>query len=480
MVQNDKTSIVIKKVALEHKPPVPEEIHFPAMPNMYLELVENKNKVKQSLVNKEYVPGKTRAPVSPHHLSARLDQLLDNDEDDDDEDDDEVDDDETAADEYAAPAPVPVRPKYYPVPVQRKITVRDVEGSRNSSSSDDEDDDEDEDDEGAQVYRNFAAPDFHDDDEEDDRDGGGSRSSSDGGRSSVRQPPPVRRNPLIRGLRTERYESPYISPSLLVRQQQFQKPTDKERALQREFASGTTYRQVLPQDGDGGGGGFRKLPPTLSDLNLDVPPVIPNLENMQHNTEEQDLKRQLLFRFEQLRDKNPHLPEYTMHSDYKTMKQTYDHVIRKLSISDSVEHYKTYLIGGFMLVEYALGNWVGFDMQGFVQQQMVSMSSYEKLLIELGEKSYVEEESQWPVEVRLLGVIAMNAAFFIMSKLMMKKTGANILNMINSMNQHPNAPAQQTPSGGSSAGGYSLKKKRKMRGPNIDFDNLPDLSAEYQ
>jgi hypothetical protein len=114
--------------------------------------------------------------------------------------------------------------------------------------------------------------------------------------------------------------------------------------------------------------------------------------------------------------------------------------------------------------EFIFGNFLGFDMQGFTQQQIISMSSYEKLLIEIGEKSYVPEGSKWPVELRLLFMIIMNAAFFVVSKMMMKKTGANLMGMINNMNS-PSTTAS-APSG---------QQKRRMRGPNIDLDDIPDV-----
>ena len=98
-------------------------------------------------------------------------------------------------------------------------------------------------------------------------------------------------------------------------------------------------------------------------------------------------------------------------------------------------------------------------MQGFTQQQILSMNSYEKLLIELGEKSYVPSGSKWPCELRLLFLIIMNAAFFIVSKMIMKKTGANLMNMINGMNTS-SMPAPT--------------RKRKMRGPNINLDDIPE------
>ena len=71
-----------------------------------------------------------------------------------------------------------------------------------------------------------------------------------------------------------------------------------------------------------------------------------------------------------------------------------------------------------------------FDMEGFAQQQIASMSSYDQLLIELGEKTYVPEESKLPVEIRLLGMIVVNCNIYC-SKMIMKKTGSNIMGMMN-------------------------------------------------
>ena len=95
------------------------------------------------------------------------------------------------------------------------------------------------------------------------------------------------------------------------------------------------------------------------------------------------------------------------------------------------------------------------DMKGFAQQQMASMSSYKKLLMELGEKSYVPEGSKkWPVEIRLLFLIIMNAGIFVVGKLIMKKTGSNIMNMMSSFNK---------------------PKENKMKGPDIDLNNLDNI-----
>jgi hypothetical protein len=118
-------------------------------------------------------------------------------------------------------------------------------------------------------------------------------------------------------------------------------------------------------------------------------------------------------------------------------------------------------MGGFMLVEFVGSSFLKLDMSGFTQQQMVSMNSYEKLLIELGEKSYVPNDKNWPVEVRLLIMILVNAGMFIVTKMIMKKTGANLMNMMSNIT--PPRPTQNQP-----------PKKRKMNGPDINIEDIPE------
>ena len=211
---------------------------------------------------------------------------------------------------------------------------------------------------------------------------------------------------------------------------------------------------------------FNDEPPTLAELQQQgAYQANNNLRDInQPNMGEQELedrKREILFKFDLLKKSYPNstIPEFTIHSDLQAMQNAYNDSVRRLSLDSSVENYKTYLIGGFMLVEFIFGNFLKFDMQGFTQQQIVSMNSYEKLLIELGEKSYVPSGSKWPVELRLLFLIIMNAAFFIISKMIMKKTGANLMNMINGMNTSNKSNSIPT-------------KKRKMKGPNINLEDL--------
>lgn len=215
----------------------------------------------------------------------------------------------------------------------------------------------------------------------------------------------------------------------------------------------------------------KKLPPLLSELeskgNFYKPNDIRELRPpTKMEQEEEDMKRELMFKIDLLKKSYPNaiIPEFSIHSEYNTIKKTYDATVKRLSLDSTVETYKTYLIGAFMGCEFILGNYLGFDMEGFTQQQIMTMNTYDTLLIELGEKSYIPEGSNWPVEVRLLGLVLINVAFFIFGKIVLKKTGSNLMGMLNAMNN-------KTPQASSSV----PVQKRRMKGPEISIDELPEV-----
>jgi hypothetical protein len=364
--------------------------NFPNMPQLYLELMENKDKIKPNLANKDYNPDLNMDNFSDilsvqneNFQDSSFKKSLNVQRNEDDEDDDEDDGDDEDEDD-------------------------DDDEDENDDDDEDENDDDDDDEN-------------EDDDEDEDE------------KSSIHSQPtklnPHLTNKLYSLLRDDNENSTEFFS------QNHEKPAQEN---QQTF-----------------------MPPKLSDLEktgaFKRDKHIPDYTNHSVSTDEIDeLKRELLFKFELLKKSYGNLveiPEFTMHSDYTEMKRSYDHTVRRVSLDSNVESYKTYLIGGFMIMEFILGNWLKFDMQGFTQQQILNMGKYERLLIELGEKNYVPEGSEWPVEIRLLFMILLNAAVFIVGKLIMKKTGTNFMSMINGMNDF-----------------NKYEPKRKMRGPNIDVN----------
>ena len=386
------TSKKVKIVKVPLHPEIKNRVfqqRFPNMPILYLELLENKSKIKPELVNKAYEPNggsqkldfKDSQPNSP---------------------------DQTDYSEY------------------EKSKSRN-ERKRNDDERSDDDDErsEEEDDERSEEEDDERRRKIHDDDDESERSSGSNKSDK---RISKRM------KELLDSSDEDDEKIPTKSGD---RKGQYNAPSLKDLEESGKFVRKREVEDIGHT--------------SMSDQEKD------------------DAKRELLFKFELLKKsyKTENVPEFSVHSDYDQMKKSYEMTLRTLSLDKSVEDYKRYLMGGFMLMEFACGNFFGFDMSGFTQQQMVSMSSYEKLLIELGEKSYVPSGSKWPVEVRLLFLVIMNAAFFIISKMILKKTGSNLMNVINGMGTNPSATQSQP-----------NVKKRKMKGPTVSVDDIPDIDEQ--
>lgn len=212
-------------------------------------------------------------------------------------------------------------------------------------------------------------------------------------------------------------------------------------------------------------------------------PNVHQFENYEFSKDEDDRKRELLFKFNRLKKTYPKvdIPEFNMMSNHENMKRTYESTMKNLAIDSSVETYKSYLMMGFMVCELVLGR-VGFDMEGYTQQQTLWMNKYEKMLIELGEKSYVPASlSKLPVEVRLIGLVIFQTTIFVSSKIIAKKTNFNLLQVYNTVTGTYEPPINQAASSsGFASGGSSpivfIPKKRtqsvtnsesRMKGPSV-------------
>lgn len=170
-------------------------------------------------------------------------------------------------------------------------------------------------------------------------------------------------------------------------------------------------------------------PPTLKELQ-DQKKVNINKEYTYGIEDEETQKERnaIYFKYEVLKRMHPNasIPEFNMYSDLNSMNQKYDMLTKRLSLDSSVENLKRYMIIFVMGCEVVLGK-INFDMEGFAQQQISSMSTYDQLLVEMAEKRYMPSGSnKWSPEIRLLMLLSMNVIIFIIGK----KTGTNLFGNI--------------------------------------------------
>jgi len=178
-------------------------------------------------------------------------------------------------------------------------------------------------------------------------------------------------------------------------------------------------------------------------------------------------RQEYLWRFKILRkqykdNKEVEIPKFTEFSDVGVMKVSYNQTVKELYLDESVQSYKMYLIGGFLATEYLGTQYLGIDLTGFTKMQLSQMAKYERMLIELGEKSYMQWGNNIPVEARILGTIVLQAGIFWMGKIISQKAGNNIGGMIQMfMGGAQGGKVHESASNG------APPKRGGMRGPSV-------------
>jgi len=175
--------------------------------------------------------------------------------------------------------------------------------------------------------------------------------------------------------------------------------------------------------------------PTLQDLQQQKKVVIDKEYKYADDDEETQKERNAMyFKCEVLRRMHPNMPvpEFTPYSDTKIMKQKIEMFTEKIALNTTVDNWKRYLIIGVMICEVVLGK-LNFDMEGFAQQQITQISTYDQLLVEIAEKNQKKIQSKWGPETRLCLMLSLNTVLFVVSKTLSKNSGFNLLGTINSM-----------------------------------------------
>lgn len=186
---------------------------------------------------------------------------------------------------------------------------------------------------------------------------------------------------------------------------------------------------------------------------------------------ESDKREELEWKFKMLRRKykDVEVPNFDEHSSVLVMEKTYKSTLKEVYLDNVSKSYKKYLIAAFFGFEFACCTFLNIDMKGFAKSQLSSMKTYDRLLIELGEKSYDRwEEFDIPVEAKLIGLVLFNACLFIL----VKKSGNGEMAgfLMSVIGDESTIEDMKPPSFASSNETSNGSEKRKMRGPSVQFD----------
>lgn len=93
--------------------------------------------------------------------------------------------------------------------------------------------------------------------------------------------------------------------------------------------------------------------------------------------------------------------------------------MERLAVEEEVSKYVIGMVVVMVIIQW-VGCAIGLPLQDYVEIQMASIGRYTSLLIELGDKDYLGFARSWPVELRLFGLMLLNAFILVVVRLMME------------------------------------------------------------
>lgn len=178
---------------------------------------------------------------------------------------------------------------------------------------------------------------------------------------------------------------------------------------------------------------------------------------------EEKERQEILVKFRILKRGNKdfkEFPDYTEHTPTHSLKQMYNETLKIIQLEQNVDSYKNWLRMGFFGFEIAMIKLGVHSFKGFCECQMQKIDKYDKMLIELGERSYTAFTNNWPIEVRLIGVFLMDACIFYLGKIVTEHMGGDMATAFASMMGIP-LPSQ---------------KKVRMRGPRTTPEDIHGMT----
>ena len=177
------------------------------------------------------------------------------------------------------------------------------------------------------------------------------------------------------------------------------------------------------------------------------------------------------------------IPEWNEHSDLSLMKSSYKSIVREIHLDDTIDTYRTYLMGSWIAMEYACTMLLGIDIRGFYKHQVSLMHKYDMMLIELGEKSYNKWSSNLPVELKLIGTVLFQTAIFFLMKVVAENYGEEAVDLFKTVaGQNDGKSKKKSRSRSESPRVEEVNEDiapvKKMRGPRVTKTHIQTNSRE--
>jgi len=155
-------------------------------------------------------------------------------------------------------------------------------------------------------------------------------------------------------------------------------------------------------------------------------PQRPNY-SMMSDEESQTMRTQFSTKFSILRSSFP-----TWNVVFPIESSTLDHIhdvyesyVKQIIVSLNCNQWKVYLILMFFAIEVFVIKALGIDIKGYAISQIKIMNRYDQLLVELGEKYYIQGPSNWPTEIKIIIMASVNAIIFVVVKYLAKYIGGD-------------------------------------------------------
>lgn len=156
-------------------------------------------------------------------------------------------------------------------------------------------------------------------------------------------------------------------------------------------------------------------------------PVFPQRPNYNMMTHEESSNMRTIFstRFSLLRTSFPQwgvqIPEESSSLDH--WHDVYEGYVKQIVISMNKNTWKVYLVIFFFATQACCSKFFNIKMDGYALKQCVILNQYDQLLVQLGEKYYLQGPSNWPVELSILSTACLHTAMFLAIKFIASYAG---------------------------------------------------------